>query len=90
MNLLSNEMENELVTNLVAQCSKKLFAVIENQYNRSPFVQQKVLMEELGIGYSYLKKLEAKGLKRVKLDEKDKTIFYKRADVFNLMDQLAE
>ena len=90
MNLLSKEAQTELVTNLVAQCSEKLFETLENEYNRSPFVQQKALMEELGIGYTYLKKLEAHGLKRVKLDDKDKTIFYKRTDVYNLMDQLAE
>ena len=90
MNLLSKEMESELVTSLVSQCSEKLLAVIENQYNRSPYIQQKALMEELDITYPYLKKLESRGLKRVKLDDKDRTVFYKRSDVFNLMDQLAE
>lgn len=90
MNLLSPEAQSQLVLNLVDQCSEKLFRVIENYYIKSPYVQQKALMEELGISYSYLKKLEAHGLKRVKLDEKDKTIFYKREDVFKLMDSLAE
>jgi len=90
MNLLSKEAEAELVDRLVAKCTEKLLSVIENEYLKSPYIQQKSLMSETEITYPFLKKLEARGLKRVKLDDKDKTVFYKRSDVFELMDQLAE
>ena len=47
-------------------------------------------MELLGVGYQYIKKLEAQGLKKVKLDPKDRTVFYKLEDVYKLLDKLAE
>jgi|GEM_PF-2653754 len=90
MNLLSPEVEKELVDRLVEQCTEKLLSVIEQNYHQFPYVQQNELMNEMNISYPYLKKLESRGLKRVKLDSKDKTIFYKRRDVVELMDKLAE
>ena len=54
------------------------------------YIQQKELLEELKIKPLYLRKLEARGLKRIKLNKRDKTVFYKRADVYKLLDKLAE
>lgn len=89
MELLSNEYQAHLVDNLVAQCEKKLLHIIEQHYNRFPYIQQKDLMELLGVGYQYIKKLEARGLKRVQLDPNDRTIFYKLKDVYDLLDKYA-
>jgi len=90
MNLLSENTEKNLVYNLINLCEKHLLSVIEREYYKPEYVKQKQLLQELGINYAYLKKLEANGLKRVKLDPEDKTIFYKRKDVYALFDQLAE
>jgi len=90
MNLLSQETETTLVNNLIELCDKRIITTLENHYVKPPYVQQKDLMEELGVSYGYFKKLEAQGLKRVKIDPRDKTIFYKRSEVYELMDQLAE
>ena len=90
MNLLSPEAQQQLVTNLVTQCDQRIIEVLEQNYAKPPYIQQKELMAELGVNYPYLKKLEDHGLKRVKLDPKDKTIFYRRSDVYQLFDELAE
>ena len=90
MELLSNQYQAHLVDNLVAQCEERLLHIIEQNYNRPPYIQQKDLMELLSVGYQYIKKLEAQGLKKVKLDPKDRTVFYKLEDVYKLLDKLAE
>jgi len=90
INLLSKEVEETLVNNLIDQCAKRILTTLENHYTKPPYVQQKEIMAELGVNYAYFKKLEAQGLKRVKIDPNDKTVFYKRSDVYALMDRLAE
>lgn len=90
MELLSNQYQAHLVENLVEQCEKRLLKIIEESYLKSPYIQQKDLMAELKVGYQYVRKLERQGLKRVQIDPQDKTVFYKRKDVYELLDKLAE
>ena len=89
MQLLSKESEKVLVGSLIEMVDKKIITTLEQHYLKPPYVQQKDLMKELNVSYGYFKKLEAQGLERVKIDPKDKTIFYKRSDVYALMDELA-
>jgi len=90
MQLLSKESETVLVENLVELVDKRIVEVLERNYNRSPYANQKEIMSELGVSYAYFKKLEAQGLRRVKIDPNDKTIFYNRSEVYKLLDQLLE
>jgi len=90
MKILSEETEKELMHNLIAIYRSEIKKVTENQLSKPPYIQQKAIMKELGVGYDYFKKIEARGLKRVKLDPKDKNVFYRREDVYKLMDKLAE
>ena len=89
MEMLSNQYQAHLVNNLVAMCKEELLRIIEQNYNRPPYIQQKDLMELLGVGYQYIKKLEALGLKKVKFGN-DRTVFYKLEDVYKLMEEHAE
>ena len=90
MNLLSSETEIALIDNMVELCNKHIARAMESQYAKAPYIQQKELLEELNINPAYLKKLEAHGLKRIKIDPNDRTVFYKRADVYKMFDRLAE
>lgn len=88
MSLLSPQAERSLVVNLMNTLDKQISEIAKNNYNKPPYIQQRELMEELGVNYAYLRKLEAQGLARIKIDSKDRTIFYKRSDVYDLMDKL--
>ena len=55
-----------------------------------PYIQQSELLKKLSISTSYLDKLLAHGLKRVILEEGDRTIWYSLPQLTQLMDELAE
>ena len=89
MNLLSKEMEKELVEGLLDICEEKISQALEVRTTQAPYIQQKNILKELDVGYDYFKKFEALGLKRVKIDPNDRIIFFKRSDLYELMDGLA-
>ncbi|MQW23949.1 MULTISPECIES: hypothetical protein [unclassified Lactococcus] len=55
-----------------------------------PYVKQSDLMKELNISTSYMPKLIKAGLKRVVLEEDDRTVWYSKKQLIELFDSLAE
>lgn len=53
-------------------------------------VQQSELMKELKIKRPYLLKLEKYGLKRIQLEENDRTVFYSRKQLNEVMTKYAQ
>lgn len=70
----------------------KLLADIERLIKRRamPYVKQSELLEDLGISKTYLEKLQDYGLKRVILEEGDRTVWYSYEQLTQVMDKLAE
>ena len=87
MNLLSPEIEINLVDKLLELCEERVIGAIEQRFMKPPYIQQKELIVELGISHSYLRKLETFGLQRIQLDALDKNVFYKRTDVYELLEK---
>ncbi len=89
MSILSEQAERELAQAALARLDKLIDARIE-QLREFPYVQQSELMAELKISTTYLTKLKAHGLKQVILEDGDRTVWYKRSQLEDLMDELAE
>jgi len=89
MNLSLSNLETELA-NLVASEFRKCFTnEIANQLSKSPLMTKKEVMQELTITDTYLSTLEYHGLKRIQIDG-TKKIFYKRDELYKLMDSFAK
>lgn len=89
MSLLSEQAERELTQSVLTRLDKLVDSKI-GQSQKFPYVQQSELLKELRISTTYLTKLKAHGLKQVQLEENDRTVWYKRSQLEELMDQLAE
>lgn len=89
MSLLSEQAERELTQSVLTRLDKLVDSKI-GQNQKFPYVQQSELLKELRISTTYLTKLKAHGLKQVQLEENDRTVWYKRSQLEELMDQLAE
>ena len=88
--ILSDQAKRSLFVLIADKVVPQIAEVIKQHYEKPPYIQQKELIEELGITYAVFKKLEAHGLKRTRLEPNGRTIFYKRSDVYELMDKLAK
>lgn len=89
MQMLSENAEREFI-NLI---TSKIDEAIKRNERMRPLpdlVKQSVLMKELGISSTYLKKLEKYGLKRVQLEEGDRVIFYSRKQLNEVMTKYAQ
>ena len=87
--ILSEETEQKLIKSFLERLDSAVEAR-EMQHKEFPYMQQAKLLKELGISTTYLTKLKAHGLKQVQLEENDRTVWYKRSAVEELMDSLAE
>ncbi|HDR6755644.1 TPA: hypothetical protein QCV70_002488 [Bacillus cereus] len=84
-NKISQEIANGALERL-----DRLIEQRERERVHFPYIQQSQLKRELGISKTYLAKLIVHGLKEVKLEENDRTTWYKRSQLVQLMDDLAE
>lgn len=89
MSLLSEQAERKLTQSVLTRLDKLVESKIE-QSKKFSYIQQSELMLELGISITYLSKLKAHGLKQVILEDGDRTVWYKRSQLEELMDELAE
>lgn len=89
MSVLSEQAEHEIAIGAL-DCLDKLVEIRMRQMNKFPYIKQSEMMEELGISTTYLPKLIKAGLKKVVLEKGDTTIWYKRSQLIELFDQLAE
>ncbi|AYG01452.1 hypothetical protein [Lactococcus allomyrinae] len=87
--ILSERTEQELAQG-VLQRLDKLIEQREQLNKPFPYVQQSELMKELGVSTTYFSKLKLHGLKQVILEDGDRTVWYSKQQLAELMDSLAE
>ncbi|GAB2028245.1 hypothetical protein [Lactovum odontotermitis] len=89
MSLIFNEqIEREYFAKLHADFEKGFQERLRMQ-KPFPYVKGSKLMKELNISPTYLRKLEAAGLKRVILEEGDRIVWYNLNQLTEVMDRLA-
>lgn len=89
MTFLTEDAEREFI----ALMTSKIDEAIKRQerVRQAPdLVQQAELMKELKIKRPYLLKLEKYGLQRIQLEENDRTVFYSRKQLNELMAKYAQ
>ena len=84
------ELIAQYIADKAAELAEKIVEERMEQIKEFPYKKQNELMSELDISQSYLLKLEKAGLKRVKLDEADRYIWYSRPQLIALMDKIAK
>ncbi|SJZ49490.1 hypothetical protein SAMN02745116_00533 [Pilibacter termitis] len=88
MELLSQSATQELKSFIKKEITETMQEMKQGEPLK-PYIQQKELLKELGVSYTWLKKLERNGLKRISLGENDRVVFYSRVQVYALLERLA-
>ncbi|MEB9610560.1 hypothetical protein P4J23_10915 [Bacillus cereus] len=89
MSLLSHDSEKE-IESIISKAVDRVLEARERQQPINDIINQKTLMQELNISYTFIKKMEAHGLKRLQFDSESRTVFYSRKQLYSLFDRLAQ
>lgn len=89
MSLLSSEAEQDIKI-IIKGAVEQGIEDYKRENPKFPYLQQAEFMKELKISITYLYKLIEHGLKRVVLEEGDRTVWYSLDQARQLMDSLAE
>jgi len=84
------EFEQKLMATFERVCQEVGERVAKSYENpKSRYIRQRELMDEMGILYVDIRKLEAHGLKRIKFEENARVIFYDRKNLDEVLERLA-